>query len=383
MVASGLDVLIADHLGELRGRSVGIVGNHAAVTRDLTHISDALSRSGVNVAALFGPEHGARGDIADGEEIGDSVDERLGVPVYSLYGKTKAPTPESLRGIDVMIVDVQEVGVRFYTFIYTMAVVMDACGKQGVPVWVIDRPNPISGSVMEGPVLEPGFESFVGMYPIPQRHGLTIGELSRLFNTHFGVRCDLRVLPMKGWKREMWFDETGLPWVAPSPNMPTLEAATAYPGTCLIEGTNASEGRGTTLPFVTFGAAWVKPQALREYLIDCELPGVAFREAYFTPTASKFNGERCGGVQLYVTDRQVFRPVLTGVAATSALLQLYPDQFAFRAAPPSGKCHFDLLAGNSSVREAIQAGLSPREIESEWQDGLRRFESMSRDVVLY
>ncbi len=383
MVRTGLDVLLSDGLGELRGAGVGIVANHASVTSDLAHISDALQLAGVEIRALFGPEHGARGDVADGEVIGDSIDERLGVRVHSLYGKNRAPTREMLDGIDVMVVDLQDVGSRFYTFLYTMSHVMGACGEHGVPVCVLDRPNPITGANPDGPVLEPAFSSFVGMYAIPQRHGLTVAELARLFRARFGVECDLRVIEMHGWSRGMWFDETRLPWVLPSPNMPSLETAVVYPGLCLIEGTNVSEGRGTVRPFELFGAPWIDPPEIKAALTEYGLPGVRYREAYFIPNASKFQGTRCAGLQVYVTDREAFRPVVTGVAVVAALHRLYTDDFAFRPPNVNGVCHFDLLAGTASVREAIESGASPWEIAEGWRDGLASYGETCRSVMLY
>jgi len=383
MVKTGLEILLSDHMRDLANTSIGIVANHASVTSGLIHISDALKSAGASIVALFGPEHGARGDVADGEVIGDATDERLGVPVYSLYGKNRAPTREMLDGIDMMIVDLQDVGSRFYTFLYTMSHVMAACGEHGVPVWVLDRPNPITGINPDGPILEPEFSSFVGMYAIPTRHALTVGELARLFRARFGVECDLRVIEMKGWSRGMWFDQTGLPWVLPSPNMPSLETAMVYPGLCLIEGTNLSEGRGTVRPFETFGAPWIDPSELKSALMRYDLPGVDFREAYFIPNASKFQGTRCAGLQVYVTDRDSFRPVVTGVAVIAALHGLYPDQFAFRPPSAEGRRFFDLLAGTASVREAINAGASPWDIAATWQAGLADYAQACRTAMLY
>lgn len=383
MVATGIEVLLREKLGEIAGCKVGILANHASVTKDLVHISDALSSAGVSVHALFGPEHGIRGDMADGEPVGDTVDERLGVPVYSLYGKNRAPTVEMLDGIDLMIIDLQDVGARFYTFLYSAALVMQACGKHGVPVWVLDRPNPTTGLRPEGPVLDPQFASFVGMYPIAQRHGLTIGELARLFQKHFGVECELTIVRLNGWSRDMWFDETGLPWILPSPNMPTLETAIVYPGTCILEGTNVSEGRGTTKPFELIGAPWIDPFKLKEQLLKYELPGVAFREAYFTPFTSKFQGSRCAGLQIHVVERNKFQPVVTGVALVVAIRKLYPDKFSFREPNVEGKRHFDLLCGTSSVREAIEKEESPWDIARMWESDLRKYVELCEDVYLY
>ncbi len=383
MVRTGLDVLLAEHIGELKGKSVGVVANHASVTAGLVHISDALSAAGVKIGALFGPEHGVRGDIADGEPVADAVDQRLGVPVVSLYGKMRKPSAESLKNVDVMLVDLQDVGARFYTFLYTMANVMAGCGEHGVPVWVLDRPNPISGLNPDGPVLEPKYSSFVGMYPIPMRHGLTVGELAKLFSAKFGVKCDLRVIELRGWSRGMWFDGTGLPWVLPSPNMPSVETAAVYPGLCLIEGTNVSEARGTVRPFETFGAPWVEPHVLRAALGAYELPGVMFREAYFTPSLSKFQGQHCAGLQVYVTDRNALRPPVTGVAVISALKKLYPDDFQFRQPSSDGRRFFDLLCGTAAVREAIEAGKSPWEIAEAWKPDLEKWEGDTAGIRLY
>lgn len=382
-VTTGLQALLSDEIGGLEGLTVGVTANHAAVTSDLVHIADALQRAGVRVGALFGPEHGARGDIADGVSVEDFVDERLGVPVYSLYGRVRRPTAEMLKGIDVMLVDVQDVGARFYTFVHTMAEVMKGCGEHGTPVWVLDRPNPITGRSPEGPVLEPEFASFVGLFGVPVRHGLTAGELALLFAGRFGISCDLRVVKMSGWNREMYYDATGLPWVMPSPNMPSLDTAVVYPGTCLLEGTNVSEGRGTTRPFEVVGAPWVDAGGLRDRVLEYALPGVAFREAYFSPCDSKFRGESCSGLQVYVTSREEFRPVLTGVAIVSAFHDLYPNEFAFRPPAEHGRRFFDLLAGTARVRESIESGLSPWEIAESWDEEVRGFVESARSILLY
>ncbi|MDH7601765.1 MAG: DUF1343 domain-containing protein, partial [Armatimonadota bacterium] len=295
----------------------------------------------------------------------------------------RAPSAEMLSGIDVMIIDLQDVGARFYTFLYTAALVMRSCGEHNVPVWVLDRPNPITGTRPEGPVLEPEFASFVGLYPIAQRHALTIGELAKLFQEHFDARCTLEIVKMENWTRDMWFDETRLPWVLPSPNMPTLDTATVYPGMCLLEGTNVSEGRGTTKPFEMFGAPWIEPRKLKDTLVGLDLPGVGFREAYFVPTTSKYEGVRCAGLQLHVFDRESFRPVLTAVAVVAALRTLYPDDFNFRPPSATGKCHFDLLCGTSSVREAIEQGVSPWEIARSWDKQLSEYARLCEEVHLY
>lgn len=383
MLKTGLSVLIETRLSELKNARIGIVANHASVTPDLAHISDALSDAGVNIKALFGPEHGARGDVGDGLEVGDYTDPRLGVPVYSLYGKHKAPTSQMLDGIDIMLVDLQDVGSRFYTFLYTMSAVMDACAKRRIPAWILDRPNPISGLNPDGPVLDSGYSSFVGMYPIAQRHAMTVGELARYFHSEFGVGEKPEVIQMQGWSRNEWFDQTGLPWVMPSPGMPTLDTATLYPGTCLFEGTNVSEGRGTTRPFEVFGAPWIDPINLHKTMVSYNLPGVKYREAYFIPTWSKHTKTRCAGLQIYVTDRDIYRPVVTGIAAICAIKKLHQNEFAFLPPNPEGRHFFDLLTGSSHVREAIESGNSPWDIAQSWHDELKTFCNSSTECLLY
>ncbi|MGQ9581299.1 MAG: exo-beta-N-acetylmuramidase NamZ family protein, partial [Armatimonadota bacterium] len=252
-----------------------------------------------------------------------------------------------------------------------------------IPVWILDRPNPITGLRPEGPVLNPNFTSFVGMYPIAQRHGLTMGELAKLFQKRFGVQCELTVVELDGWSRDMWFDETGLPWVLPSPNMPTLDTAIVYPGTCILEGTNVSEGRGTTKPFELIGAPWISPFKLKEQLLEYKLPGVVFREAYFTPYTSKFQGIRCAGLQIHVLERNKFQPVVTGVALVVAIRKLYPNNFSFREPNVDGNYHFDLLCGTSAVRDAIEKGKSPWEIAKMWESDMRKYVELCEDVYLY
>ncbi len=374
---------MTEEIGSLKGKNVGIMCNHTAVTRDLVHITDALSAAGVNIKALFGPEHGVRGDAAEGASVEDAVDPRLGCPAYSLYGKVSKPTAEMLQGIDVMLVDIQDAGARFYTFPYTMSAVMQGCGEHGVKVWVLDRPNPISGLVWDGPVLKDGFSSGVGKYKTTTRHGFTAGELAMLYKTKFGVECDLTVVKMKNWDRAMFFDETGLHWVMPSPNMPTLDTAIVYTGTCYFEGTNVSEGRGTTRPFEIFGAPWIDAQALKKEMLSYDLPGVMYREAFFAPFEWKFRKEPCQGLQFYVTDRQTFRPLVTGLAAVAAIHKLYPEQFQFRPAAPGRPGFFDLLAGNSEIREGISAGKSVLEMEKEWQPETEAFKAETKSLLLY
>ena len=342
----------------LKRGQLGLVTNHSAVTRDLAAAPDALRAAGGKVKALFGPEHGVRGEIADGAKIGNSKDERTGIPIWSLYGTVSTPTPEMLAGIDAMVFDIQDVGSRFYTFTSTLSNVMKGAAEANLPVIILDRPNPIGGRQVEGPLLEPEHASFVGLHPIPNRHAASMGELGRLWH-HFGVGRPPRVVACTGWKRSRRWDETGLSWVPPSPNMPTPGTALVYPGMCLIEGTNVSEARGTACPFQWFGAPWIEPETLADRLNAAGLPGCRFRAQRFRPTSSKFKDETCSGCQIHVEDPQAFRPVATGVAVLAALRHTYPEQFAWRQA--NGKFGVDRLAGTSAVREGIDAGKSWKE----------------------
>jgi uncharacterized protein YbbC (DUF1343 family) len=330
-----------DHLSELwpkelRGAKIGALLHPASVSSSLEHGSTILERLNGNLfqlRALFGPQHGFLGQTQDNMVEWKSYEHpRIKIPVYSLYGEHREPTNEMLADIDVLLVDLQDIGARYYTFIWTLYLCMRACERRGVHVVVLDRPNPINGVTVEGPPIEKGYESFVGMYPIPVRHGKTIGELATQFREMF-PRCRLSILPMKNWERAMWFDQTGLPWVMPSPNMPTLATATVYPGMCLLEGTNLSEGRGTTRPFEIFGAPFINAQELCCQLNNLQLPGVFFRENYFQPTFQKFAGELCGGAQVHVLDRNIYRSFQTGVEIIRCIRKLYPESFAWKQPP--------------------------------------------------
>jgi uncharacterized protein YbbC (DUF1343 family) len=331
-----------DHLGELwpkkfHGARIGALLHPASVSSEPEHASRILERHDDNLfclAAFFGPQHGFLGQTQDNMiEWNDYEDPRLHIPVYSLYGEHREPTAEMLEALDVLLVDLQDVGARYYTFIWTLYLCMRACEKFEVTVSVLDRPNPINGAMTEGPLLNPNYKSFVGMHPIPIRHGKTIGELAQQFRDEAFPNCELIVLPMKNWEREMWFDQTGLPWVMPSPNMPTLDTATVYPGMCLLEGTNISEGRGTTRPFEIFGAPFIQTETLCRELNALGLPGVFFRENYFQPTFHKFAGELCNGAQLHVVDRNAFRPFHTGIEIIRTLRRFYPKQFRWKQPP--------------------------------------------------
>src|SRR6266550_3802071 len=313
----------------LDGKRVGVVCNPASVDHDLRHIADRLAaHPRAQLAALFGPQHGFRSDVQDNMiETRHGRDEVRRVPVYSLYSETREPTAEMLAGLDVLVVDLQDVGVRIYTYIYTMAYCLRAARRHGVKVIVCDRPNPIGGVSVEGPMLIHGFESFVGLYPIPMRHGMTIGELAKLFNDHFGIGAQLEVVQMDGWRRAMYHDDAGAPWVMPSPNMPTLDTAIVYAGTVLFEGTNVSEGRGTTRPFELIGAPWVDPESLADKLAAYRLPGVHFRPVVFEPTFQKHARTGCGGCQIHVLDRNAFKAVESAVAVLTEIRAQNMSQF--------------------------------------------------------
>jgi uncharacterized protein YbbC (DUF1343 family) len=374
--------------GTLRGRRIGVVCNPASVDRELRHVADRLwTHSGATLVAIFGPQHGFRSDVQENMiETGHTRDDLRKVPVYSLYSETREPTTEMLRGIDTLVIDLQDVGTRIYTYVYTMANCLHAAAKHGIKAIVCDRPNPISGTAVEGPMLVPGNESFVGMFSIPMRHGMTIGELARMFNTQFGIGADLEVATMNGWRREWYFDEAGIPWVLPSPNIPTLDTAIVYPGTVLFEGTNVSEGRGTTRPFELVGAPWVDAEPFAAALNRLELPGVRFRPALFEPTFHKHAKTACGGCQIHVVDRQAFRPVETGVSLIEAFRSCAPDRFMWRDPPyeyEHTKLPIDILAGSAALREQLEAGVPVHEIARSWHGEVERFEEMRARNLLY
>jgi uncharacterized protein YbbC (DUF1343 family) len=372
----------------LDGRSVGIVCNPASVDHRFTHIVDAVARRrGVKLAAIFGPQHGFRSDVQENMiETGHAQDALRRVPVYSLYSETREPTAEMLRGLDVLVIDLQDVGTRIYTYIYTMAYCLIAAKKCGLRVILCDRPNPIGGAQVEGPMLAPGWESFVGMYPIPMRHGMTIGELARLFNDQFGIGADLEIIAMEGWRREMYHDEAEAPWVMPSPNMPTLDTAIVYPGTVLFEGTNVSEGRGTTRPFELTGAPWVVSEPFADALNRRGAAGVFFRPVVFEPTFHKHARQSCGGCQIHVIDRRCFAPAFVGVLLVEAFRAAGRDRFAWRDPPyeyEHEKLPFDILAGSADTREQLEAGVPSEEIARSWVPAVAEFEKVRRKFLLY
>lgn len=389
-VVVGLERILADQKHLLKGKRVGLVCNPTSVTPDLQHAIDLFhAADGIDLKAIFGPEHGARGDVQYMVDVVEEADARTGLKVFSLYGKTKeslAPTKEMLEGIDTLVVDIQDIGSRYYTYVYTMSYCMESAAKLGKEVIVLDRPNPLGGVSVEGNVLNQPLRSFVGRYPIPVRHGMTPGELAGLFNEEFGIGCKLTVVPMRGWNREMWFDQTELPWVIPSPNMPTLETATVYPGMCLLEGTNVSEGRGTTMPFLLVGAPWVDAYALAEALTEEKLPGIRFRPHYFTPTWDKCKGLRCGGVQLHISDRDAFKSYVTGIAVVKALRRLTPKPFDWRREAyefENDHLAIDLLLGRHELRKMVEADAPIGEIERSWKEELESYMATRAKYLLY
>jgi len=389
-VESGLDRLAADRFRPLRGRTVGLVCNPTAVDRRLRHAADLLHAApGVRLAALFGPEHGIRGDAQYMAAVGEERDARTGIPVRSLYGSSAAslrPTADQLRGLDALVFDVQDVGCRAYTYQATMLLCLEAAAEAGIAFVVLDRPNPIGGLAVEGPCLRPGFESFCGLHDLAVRHGMTVGELARLFRVERRLHVELTVVECRGWRRSRHARETGLPWVLPSPNMPTPETALVYPGMCLLEGTNLSEGRGTTRPFELFGAPWLDPHGLVEALEAQRLPGVRFRPASFTPTWDKHAGERCHGAEVVVADRGAFRPFRTGVAAVQAARARAPARFRWRTEPyefVEGVPAFDLLCGSARERAALEAGQGWRDLAPAWAREERAFARRRAPYLLY
>jgi len=399
-VKTGLDVLLEKELKLVEEMKVGLITNYTAVNSELIHLKDLLVSRKVNLVTIFAPEHGFWGSAQAGEYIKDEFDEETGVPIISLYrpaGKVKGPEyvidsilapkaripmTESLKEVEALIFDIQDIGTRVYTYIWTMALSMEASSKLDILFIVLDRPNPINGVDVEGYVLENGFRSFVGMLPIAMRHGMTVGELALLFNERHGINADLKVIRMEGWERSMWFDETGLPWVMPSPNMPTLNTALAYPGMVLLEGTNISEGRGTTRPFEIAGAPWINGRKLVDSLRKYKLPGVLFRETRFAPTFSKYAGIKCSGIQLHVKERKSFKPFLTALCLLSEVIRQNPEKIEW-IERPGGGYYFDRLVGNDKVRKALEEGIDPLDLYAESEISSKGFQMEREDYLLY
>jgi uncharacterized protein YbbC (DUF1343 family) len=387
-IALGLEILLAEKYSLISGARVGLICNPASVDHDFRHAADLFhSHPGINLTALFGPQHGIRGETQDNMiEWEGFRDPRTGVMAHSLYGEFRKPTEEMLRDVDTLVFDLQDVGTRVYTFIYTMALAMEAAREFGKRFVVLDRPNPIGGLAIEGPVLERGHESFVGMFPLPMRHGMTVAELARMFNEEFKIGCDLEVASMRGYKREFWFNDTDAPWVIPSPNIPTPDTAKVYPGTVYVEGTKISEGRGATRPFEFNGAPYADSYQVAEYLNGLGLPGVYFRPHSFLPAFQKHAGAICHGVQIHPLDREAFKPVISGIALIKAFHDLYPDDFQWQS-PPYEYVHdrlpFDVIAGTAKLREQIESGTSVEEIAASWQSGEEEFAGRRSPYLLY
>ncbi len=374
----GVEKLLGERIDLLGGARVGLICNQASVNHELRHLADVFDEhSEINLTTLFGPQHGIRGDVQDNMvETSHAFDSVTKLPIYSLYSETREPTEEMLENVDVLVFDMQDVGCRIYTFIYTLANCMRAAKKYGKKVIVCDRPNPITGVFVAGTVLDPAYASFVGQFPIPTRHGMTVCELARLFNEEYGIGCELELVLMDGWRRELWMDETNVPWVLPSPNMPTLESATVFPGTVHLEGTQLSEGRGTTRPFELIGAPFIQAEEYALELAKLSLPGVYFRPCYFQPTFQKHAKQTCGGVQLHVTERDEFEPVLAGIATVKIAYNLYTEDFRWKEPPYEyvyDKNPFDVIAGTSRLRLAIERGETLEEIEKGWREPLKEF----------
>ncbi len=380
-VRTGLDSIGA-HTDLFKGQRVGIIANHTSYNSEGKYIVDVFrAMEGVRVVALFSPEHGLRGLEEAGAKVGNETDPVTGLPVHSLYGKINKPTPQMLADVDVLVFDIQDVGARFYTYLYTMSLAMEAAAENHKRFVVLDRPNPINGVQLEGPILEPKFATFVGLYPIPVRYGLTVGELARMINGEGwlakGIKADLTVVPLTGWQRRMWFDQTGLRFIKPSPNMPDLETAAIYPGLCLLEGTNLSEGRGTPKPFRQFGAPWIDSNALAAKLNALNLSGVRFQPTSFTPTSSKFQNQMCHGVEILLTDRTRLEPFWTGVQIVNELYRLYPTQFKW------SEKHFDRLCGTATIREAITVQRPLPLLKATWAAECKTFDQMRRKYFFY
>ena len=379
-VRPGIEVLLSDSLSLVRGRRAGLITNHTGRDRSGTPSIDLLAaHPEVELVALYSPEHGIRGSAEAGVRVAGSVDERTGLPIHSLYGETRTPTAEMLEGVEVLLFDIQDVGARYYTYLSTMALAMEAAGEHGIPFVVLDRPNPIGGDPVQGNVLDPGFASFVGLYPIPMRHGLTAGEFARMAVGEFGVRVELRVAVADGWRRTMPYEETGIPWVAPSPNMPSVESALHYPGTCLFEGTPISVARGTDRAFQQVGAPWLDGEELARRLSALGVPDARFVPVRFTPEEpgdGKFGGTEVGGVRL-VADGPAYDPTLAALALLAEVRDMSGEHWNWRPG------HFDRLAGTDALRTAVDAGASYGQLAEGWGAGVGEYLALRRIYLLY
>lgn len=387
-VKLGLEKSLDGNLEKLKSSRIGLICNQASVNHKFQHAADLyFENSDINLTTLFGPQHGIRGDVQDNMiETSHGIDKQTGLPIFSLYSETREPTEEMLKNIDILVFDLQDIGGRVYTFIYTMAFAMKACAKYGKKFVVCDRPNPINGVDIEGSLLEKGHESFVAQFPIPMRHGMTAGELAKFFNKEFSINCDLEVITIDGWEREVYLDETDSPWVIPSPNMPTVDTTVVFPGTVYFEGTQVSEGRGTTRPFEFVGADYINAYDFAEELSALNLDGVVFRPTNFLPTFQKFAGISCGGVFIHVTDRKIFKPVITGIAMLKILFEMYPDEFNWKEPPYEYEFErnpFDVIAGNTKLRQSIENSDSIQKIQESWTADEGKFAEIRSNYLLY
>ncbi len=387
-VKTGDEVLVDKYLNMIKGKTVGIITNQSGRLQNGKSIIDVLAKEpGIKVVALFSPEHGIRGKASAGEGVSGSIDRKTGLPIYSLYGKTKKPTARMLKGIDVLLYDIQDVGTRFYTYISTLDYCLQAAAAQHIEFIVLDRPDMLRSNLVEGPVLVDSLRSFIGIQPIPSVYGMTPGEFATMINDagmlEGGVKADLKVIKMEHYRRSMWYDQTGLKWITPSPNLPDMNAVEVYPGNVLIEATNVSEGRGTKHPFEVIGAPYINSRELVSLLNEQHITGVAFKADTFTPRPypwaikPKYQGEVCHGIKITVTERNVLKPVEMGITIVWAIRKLYPDKFKFI---PS---YFDLLAGTTTVRTMLEEGKTPSEISASWKEGLERFEKLREKYLLY
>jgi len=384
----GDELLLKENLELLKDKQIGVVTNHSALLPNNVHLVDTLLSLGINITALFSPEHGIRGEAIDGKEISSSIDHKTGLPIYSLYGKTKKPTPEMLNKVDLILFDIQDIGARFYTYISTLYYLLQSSAENNIPVIVLDRPNPISGNHIEGPLLKPGYKSFVGIAPIPVMHGMTVGELANYFIKENIINTkkepEIKVIKMNGWHRGYFWNNLNRKWIPPSPNIPKIETAFIYPGTCFLEGTNVSEGRGTDDPFLNIGAPFINSNDLISMLYNFQIAGVDITSIKFTPKKiagksnnPKFEGEQCNGINISVSDETKFKPVEFGVYLISALIKLYPEDFRFKTD------YFNILAGNSKLRTELKNGKEPIKIIHSWVNDLEKFKIIRNKYLLY
>jgi len=384
----GLERLLTDQKSLLKGLKVGLICNQASVAHRFRHAADLFHEDPeIDLTTLFGPQHGIRGDVQDNMvETGHATDQVTGLPIYSLYSETRIPTGEMLAGVDALVCDLQDIGCRIYTFVYTMANCMIACKKYSKKMFVCDRPNPITGKYVEGNVLEPGHESFVGQYAVAARHGMTAGELALMFNDDFGIGCELEIVKMQGWNREDWYDDTDGPWVLPSPNIPVVDTTVVFPATVVFEGTQVSEGRGTTKPFELVGAPFISSKEYADAMNALGLPGVIFRAAEFLPTFQKHAGAGCRGVGLHITDRETFKPVRTGVVMVKVIHDLYGGELKWKEPPYEyvyDRNPFDVICGTDKIRNVIENNGSLAELDAVLNNGLDEFLQMRKKHLVY